>query len=95
MKSAESFALASRADQVRVRRRGRKHLDGGVDRHEALAAFDEADERTLLRRRDRGVIAVDQQAVVVGEDLRGQRFGWRGDVRELDAVPREHRARAR
>ena len=43
----------------------REHRRGGVERDDALAALDEVEQRLLLLRRERLVVAVDHQRVVV------------------------------
>ena len=60
-----------------------------VQRDEPVAAFDEVEQRLLLLRRDRLVIAVDHERVVVAEPGGGQRIGGRADVGQLNAAPRQ------
>jgi hypothetical protein len=83
------------ADQRRVARRPGEHRRGGVDRHQALAALDELDERLLFGRRHRLVVGVDHQRVVMPERRGVECLGRRHHMRELDALarerPRQHR----
>jgi hypothetical protein len=62
-----------------------------MNRQHAFAAFDERHQRPLLRRRQRGVVAVNHQRVIVRELFRNQRLFRREHVRELNAPPRERR----
>ncbi len=79
------------ADKRDVARRFREHGRRAVQRHQPLAALDELDEGLLLRRRQRLVIGVDHQRVVMRQDVGPQRLLGRRHVGQLDALAREGR----
>ena len=91
---AAAPTLALGADERGVALGSAEHLDRRVQRDEALAALDEVEQRLFLLRRERRVIAVEDQRVVVLQRSATSAAAGVSDRRQLDAAPRERRRRA-
>ena len=88
---AGAVLLELAADDRDVARRLGEHERGAVDGDHRLAALDEVDQRLLLLRRDRLVVGVEHEAVVVLQRRRDQRLLGRRHVRHLDAAAGQRR----
>ncbi len=86
---ARPLALKLAADERDVLVRARELRRRRVQRDEAAASLDEIEQRLLLLRRDRLLVAEQHHCVVVAELRGGERVGRRADVGQLNAAARE------
>ena len=92
---AGAVPLKLAADERDVLVRLRELRRGRVQRDEPAASLDEIEQRLLLLRRDRFLVAEQHHRVVVPELRGGQRVGGGGDVGQLNAAARQRRGQQR